>query len=233
MEYQNICEGRFIERINRFVARVEIDGTEVRAHVKNTGRCRELLIPGVSVYLEDFSGRMGNRRLQYSLIGVRKGEILINMDSQAPNQAVKEAFGDRRLFLPGFGLAEEIRPETRYGESRLDFYIKNREGDSGLIEVKGVTLECGGVAKFPDAPTQRGIRHLEELMRAQKEGYYAGVLFIIQMKGVQVFRPNDRTHPQFGETLRKAEKQGVHILAFDCEVTERSMRVDARVSVEL
>lgn len=233
MEYENIREGRFIERINRFVARVEVCGTEVRAHVKNTGRCRELLVSGATVYLEDFAGRMGSRKLRYSLIGVRKGTLLINMDSQAPNQAVKEAFEDGALLLPDFGQAVKIQPEKTYGESRLDFYIENQNGEKGFVEVKGVTLEAGGIAAFPDAPTERGIKHIQELARAKEEGYYVCALFVIQMKGVRCFYPNDRTHPQFGDALREAEKKGVRILACDCQVTETSMKLDSWIPVDL
>lgn len=233
MEYQNIQEGRFIERINRFVARVEVGQAEIRAHVKNTGRCRELLVPGATVYLEDFEGRMGSRKLRYSLVGVRKGALLINMDSQAPNRAVREAFEEGTLSLPDFGQAVAIRPEKPYGESRLDFYIENQQGQKGFVEVKGVTLEAGGAAAFPDAPTERGIKHIQELERAKAEGCYACVLFVIQMKGVHVFYPNDRTHPQFGEALREAERKGVRILACDCQVTETGMKLDRWVPVEL
>lgn len=215
------------------MARVRINDREEKVHVKNTGRCKELLVPGAKVYLEDFSGRMGTRKLRYSLIGVDKGKIRINMDSQAPNQAVKEALLEGRLPLPGMGRPELVRGERTYGSSRLDFYVEDGEGSRGFIEVKGVTLEEKGIVRFPDAPTQRGVRHVEELIGACGEGYRAYILFVIQMKGVLHFEPNDKTHPEFGEALRKAEREGVVLLAYDCRVTKDSMVLDAPVDIKL
>lgn len=233
MKYQTICKGKFIERPNRFVAIVEIQGQKQQVHVKNTGRCKELLLPGAEVYLEDFRSRMGKRKMQYSLIGVKKGDLLINMDSQAPNQVVKEALLQGNLQLPGMESLQLVKGEQRFGESRLDFYVEDQKGQQGFIEVKGVTLEENGIAKFPDAPTQRGVRHIQELIRAQKEGLFTFILFVVQMKGICLFRPNDATHPQFGDALREAEKHHVCILARDCCVTEDSLRLDAPVPVDL
>ncbi len=223
MEYKNIVKGKFISRPNRFVAEVEINGEIFSAHVKNTGRCRELLIPGAVVYLEDFSGRMGSRRLRYSLICVMKGNTLVNMDSQAPNKVVREALQSGALRLPGMGALRTVKAEIPYGISRLDFYAEDKDGKRGLVEVKGVTLEKDGTAMFPDAPTERGVRHIEELCRAASEGYCAVIVFVIQMQGISLFTPNYKTHPAFGEALRKADSCGVHILCFDCLVTPGSI----------
>lgn len=242
MKYAKIVKAKFIERENRFVARVGLpDGEITRAHVKNTGRCRELLLPGAEVYLEDHAGRMGSRKMRYSLVAVRKAaaggrQILINMDSQAPNKVVGEALADGRIRLPGF---EErptsllIKPETRFGDSRFDFYVeqpgpegKNRRA---FLEVKGVTLEDDGHARFPDAPTERGVKHINELVRAREEGYEACIIFVVQMEGIRDVSPNDETHPQFGEALAKAQKAGVKILAYDCFVAPDSLEVKGPV----
>lgn len=233
MKYLKICKGNFIERPNRFVALVKIEGKQERVHVKNTGRCRELLIPGAEVYLEDFEGRMGKRKMRYSLVAVKKGDLLINMDSQAPNQVVKEALVSGALSLPGMGKLSLVKGEKTYGSSRLDFYVEDETGHKALMEVKGVTLEENGIVSFPDAPTERGIRHIEELICAEKEGFLTYILFVIQMKGITGFRPNDRTHPQFGQALRKARREHVKILAYDCAVTEDSMILEDPVPVEL
>ena len=239
MKYEKIKEAKFIERINRFVAKVELPGGEVtRVHVKNTGRCKELLLPGTKVYLEDFEGRMGTRRMQYSLVAVEKASgqetgqesMLINMDSQAPNKVVQEALSEGRICLPGMSSVSDaaklmIKPETKYGDSRFDFYVE--AGDKrGFIEVKGVTLEEKGHARFPDAPTERGVKHINELVRAHGEGYEAYILFVVQMKGMRDVAPNDLTHPQFGEALAKAAKAGVNILAYDCLVTPGSLTIN-------
>ena len=199
MQYQNIRKAIFLERPNRFIAHVELDGSVVKAHVKNTGRCRELLVPGAVVYVEDFEGRMGSRKLQYSLIAVEKQNILINMDSQAPNKVTAEALQNGHLKFPGMDELVELRGEYTYGDSRIDFYGKDCCGKEFLLEVKGVTLEENGVARFPDAPTQRGVKHVEELIRAHEAGFEAGILFVIQMKGARRMEPNWRTHEAFGE----------------------------------
>lgn len=237
MKYEGICSGKFIERINRFVASVDIDGREERVHVKNTGRCRELLIPGACVYLEDHLGRMGSRRLRYSLIAVEKaadrGSILVNMDSQAPNKVVKEVLAKGALLPAGLADIAYLKSEYVYGGSRLDFYAEDSNGIKWFAEVKGVTLEEDGVARFPDAPTERGVRHMEELIAAVEEGHRAGIIFVIQMKGVHTFMPNDATHREFGETLRKAAASGVEVLAYDCLVTKDSLHLDSTVVVQL
>lgn len=242
VKYNKIIKGKFIERPNRFVAFVKLDesGTVATCHVKNTGRCKELLLPGTSVYLEDHREDMGSRKLAYSLIAVEKitgkdSQILINMDSQAPNRVTKEALqsGKIDLLKEEFHNLKIISPEKTFGESRLDFYIEGDNGKKGFIEVKGVTLEDGGVAYFPDAPTERGVKHIRELIAAKEQGYEAYVLFVIQMKEIRHFSPNDKTHPQFGQALRDAESEGVHILAYDCLVKQDSLEIDSPVPVVL
>jgi len=205
VRYQNIVSGRFIDRPNRFVAHVEIDGVERTVHVKNTGRCRELLTPGAVVYLDERDDP--KRKTAWDLVAVEKGVRTINMDSQAPNRVFGE-WVQAGTFLNDVTL---IRPETRYGDSRFDFYIE-ADGQPHFVEVKGVTLEENGVVRFPDAPTQRGVKHLEELVRARAEGYECWVCFVVQMSDVVRFEPNDRTHPEFGAALRRAAQAGVHVL---------------------
>ncbi|MGN0667244.1 MAG: DNA/RNA nuclease SfsA [Huintestinicola sp.] len=224
MRYNNTVEGRFISRPNRFIAYAEINGTIEMCHVKNTGRCRELLVPNARVILEKSDNPA--RKTAYDLIAVHKGDRLINMDSQCPNKAAGEFLAK---FFRG---AELIRPETVYGGSRFDFYIEQGKRKI-FLEVKGVTLEEDGIAMFPDAPTQRGVKHVHELIRCISEGYEAYILFVIQMKGVEKFTPNYRTHPEFGIALKEAEKSGVHILAYDCCVTEDSVEIANEVRVEL
>lgn len=233
MKYENICKGNFAARPNRFIAEVLIDGKKELAHVKNTGRCRELLIPGAEVYLEDFDGRMGARKMRYSLIGVKKGAVLVNMDSQAPNKVCEEALLEGRLKLPGMAKLSLVKREKTFGGSRFDFYVEDEEGEKGWLEVKGVTLEEDGVARFPDAPTERGVKHVCELCEAVKEGYRGFVLFVIQMTGIEHFEPNDRTHQAFGDALRQAAKEGVAILAWDCKVTEGSLELKEQIAVKL
>lgn len=233
MKYENICKGNFIARPNRFIAEVLIDGKKEKAHVKNTGRCRELLIPDAEVYLEDFDGRMGSRKMRYSLIGVKKGELLINMDSQAPNKVCEEALRSGRLQLPGMGKLSLVKREKTFGDSRFDFYVEDEKGERGWLEVKGVTLEEDHVARFPDAPTERGVKHVYELCRAVKKGYRGYVLFVIQMTGIRNFEPNDRTHKAFGDALRQAEKDGVAVLACDCNVTEDTLEIKNQIPVTL
>lgn len=225
MRYENIEEAVFLKRPNRFIAHVMRDGQEEICHVKNTGRCRELLVPGASVFIEKSSNPA--RKTKYDLIGVRKGDILVNMDSQVPNKAVQEWLQKGELF-PDLML---IRPETKYGDSRFDFYL---EAGSRKIfmEVKGVTLEEDSTARFPDAPTERGVKHINELVKAVREGYEAYILFVIQMKGVKSFEPNDRTHPEFGEALRAAARAGVNVLAYDCIVEPDSIQIDRQVKTE-
>ncbi|MBQ9973905.1 MAG: DNA/RNA nuclease SfsA [Oscillospiraceae bacterium] len=226
MRYNNIVPGRFIDRPNRFIAHVEIEGREQIVHVKNTGRCRELLTPGAAVYLE--GNNDPNRRTAWDLVAVEKGSRLINMDSQAPNKVFGE-WARGGGFLPDTTL---VRPEVRFGDSRFDFYVQ-ADGKRHFIEVKGVTLEQNGAASFPDAPTLRGVKHLEELIRAREQGYECWVCFVIQMTGIKWLEPNDVTHPAFGEALRRAARAGVHVIAMDCAVTPDSMTIQAPVPVKL
>lgn len=226
MKYRNIIKGTFINRPNRFVAKVIIDGKETACHVKNTGRCHELLKEGAEVFLEKSDNP--DRKYQYSLITVRKGERLVNMDSQAPNKAVGEFFEKGGLFED----IKLIKPECKYGNSRFDFYVEY--GDKkAFIEVKGVTLENDNIVSFPDAPTERGSKHLRELCECIKEGYEAYVFFVIQMKDVLHFTPNEDHDPVFADTLRKAEKEGVKIIAYDCLITEDEMIIKDKVNIVL
>lgn len=224
MKFERICEGKFVERPNRFIARVMLGDREETVHVKNTGRCRELLRPGVTVLLQEVENPA--RKTRYDLIAVYKDKELVSIDSQAPNRIAAE-------YLPRlFPDAVRVRPETVWGSSRFDFYIEfaNRRM---FMEVKGVTLEENGIARFPDAPTERGVKHLKELTECIKAGYEATVLFVIQRKGVRHLEPNDRTHPAFGEALREAKQAGVRIYAVDCIVTPEEVRADAPVEVRL
>ena len=226
MHYQNVRAAKFLDRPNRFIAHVELDGAVETVHVKNTGRCRELLIPGCTVYLE--KGTNPNRKTAYDLIAVEKGETLINMDAQAPNRVFAE-WAAAGGFLPD---VTAVRPEYRYGESRLDFCLERPEG-LHLVEVKGVTLEQDGHCRFPDAPTERGTRHLHELIRAVEEGYQATAFFVIQMENALDFAPNDDTDPAFGQALRQAARAGVEIAAYSCRVTPGSIEMDRPVPVLL
>ena len=227
MKYKDIVTGKFQSRPNRFIAMVDIDGKVETCHVKNTGRCKELLLPEAEVYLEK-SGNP-NRKTAYDLVGVKKGKVLINMDSQAPNQAVKEWL-EKEVYFKNITY---LKPECKYGNSRVDFYLETADERKIFIEVKGVTLEEEGIARFPDAPTLRGIKHMKELEQAVQQGYEAYILFVIQMKGIKCFEPNDRTHLEFGDTLRQVAKKGVGVLAYDCSITKESMELDMPVEVRL
>ena len=224
MRYLNVTSGHFLARPNRFVAKVHINGQIETVHVKNTGRCRELLVPGAEVFLE--KGGNLNRKTAYDLIAVRKGERLINMDSQAPNRVFREWVAEGG-FLPNL---KEIRSEYSYGESRLDFCLETPEG-LHFVEVKGVTLEENGEARFPDAPTERGIKHIRELQRAVEEGHAATLFFVVQMSDVKCVSPNDLTHPAFGAALREAAAAGVQVRAYDCTVTPDSLMIRQEVPV--
>lgn len=234
MKYEKIVSGIFISRPNRFIAHVEVNGKEETVHVKNTGRCKELLIPGTKVYLEDFEGRMGTRKLRYSLIAVEKiccnpnKTKLINMDSQAPNAVIKEEFQKSSI---------HFKPECTYKNSRFDFYFEKTDDvgntTNGFLEVKGCTLENDGHCKFPDAPTERGVKHLEELIDAREKGYWAGVLILIQMEDVKDFAPNDETHKAFGDALRLAASKGVEVLCYSCHVTPDRLEIKDKVKVIL
>lgn len=226
MQYGKILPARFLSRPNRFVARVEAEGEELVCHVKNTGRCRELLVPGATVWLEESPNP--SRKTKFDLIAVEKGERLINMDAQAPNKVFGE-WASAGGFREGLTL---LRPETTYGSSRFDFYWESSKS-RGFVEVKGVTLEEDGVVRFPDAPTLRGVKHLDELVKAHEAGYEAAVCFVIQMEDVRWFAPNDETHPEFGQALRRAAQAGVEILAMDCAVTPQSLTMGNPVLVKL
>lgn len=223
MKYKNMVPGIFMSRPNRFVAHVKIEGREEVVHVKNTGRCRELLPEGATVWCQRSDNP--NRKTQYDLICVEKGERLINMDSQAPNSAVGEW-----LRGGGFGAVSDVRAEVTYQNSRFDFAFQ-KDGKACFMEIKGVTLENQGICAFPDAPTTRGTKHLKELIAAAKAGFDAYVLFVIQMSDVQYLHPNDVTDPAFSEALREASQAGVTVLAMDCEITPDTMRLRQPVPI--
>lgn len=226
MKYNKTVKATFLERPNRFVARVELNGEEIFCHVKNTGRCRELLVPGAEVWLEDSENP--DRKYRYSLVTVKKGERLVNMDSQAPNKAVGEWLKKGCLFKD----ISFLKAESKYGKSRFDFYCEY-EDKKAYIEVKGVTLENDNVVSFPDAPTERGARHVSELVDCIKDGYEAYIIFVVQMKGVLYFQPNSVNDPIFAEALKKAQKAGVNIIAVDCCVSETEMEIEDFVSVKV
>lgn len=231
MKYGKVVTGEFVSRPNRFIAYVNVDGKTETVHVKNTGRCRELLVPKCKVYLEVSSNP--SRKTKYDLIAVEKkretlSPLLINMDSQSPNAVAEEWLKKGGLFSK----SAVIRREVTHGGSRFDFYIEDGERRA-FLEVKGVTLEENGVALFPDAPTERGIKHIHELMDCVKQGYEAYLLFVVQMKGVYVVRPNDKTHKAFGDALRLAVNSGVKVLAVDCVVTADTLTVGENVKTEM
>lgn len=231
MIYPSVVKGRFLSRPNRFIAHVELGGETLVCHVKNTGRCRELLVPGRTVWLAE--GTSPARKTKYDLIGVEKpipgGVLPVNMDAQAPNQV----FGGWAA-AGGLGFVPALlRPEVRFGESRFDFYWEDGPDRRGFWEIKGVTLEEDGVARFPDAPTLRGVKHLEELIRAREAGYEAGVCFVVQMPGMRWVEPNDATHPQFGRALRRAAEAGVRVLALECRVEPDQLEITGEVPVKL
>lgn len=236
MKYEQIVTGTFLRRPNRFIAHVLISGQETVCHVKNTGRLREFLIPGASLLLQYHpDAAAAGRKTSYSVIGVYKEKagylherLLINMDSQAPNQAAAE-------WLRKGGLSpdvSDVKREVTYGDSRFDLAF-SLKGTPAFMEVKGVTLETDGTASFPDAPTERGIKHILELQKAVTEGYQAYILFVVQMKGIRSFTPNRSTHPEFADALLKASRLGVHVMAYDCIVTEQTMEIDQPVNVVL
>lgn len=226
MRYDNIHKGKFLSRPNRFIANVEIDGKAEVCHVKNTGRCKELLVEGCTVWLEHSDSE--SRKTAFDLVAVEKGDRLINMDSQAPNKAVGEWLREKKPFGEGFS----VYPEKKYGNSRFDFYLESQDRKI-LMEVKGCTLEKDGVVLFPDAPTLRGVKHIEELSHCLDEGYEAYIMILVQMSDVKYFTPNYDTHPEFGEALKKASRKGVKILCYDCNVTHDSMTVGKPVKVKL
>ncbi len=233
MTYPDITTGEFLSRPNRFIAHVLVEGEKTVCHVKNTGRCRELLTPHARLILQHHDSP--KRRTAYSVIGVYKGDVLINMDSQAPNQVAYEWAMNGADGL--FGTVVQVKREKTYGNSRFDLYLEtvdeNGEIHRIFIEVKGVTLEQEGIARFPDAPTERGVKHVEELTACLQDGYEAVILFVIQMKGIHHMEPNWSTHAAFGEALCRAREAGVRLLAYDCQVTEDSLSLDHPLAVEL
>ena len=228
MKYENIKEAVFIERPNRFIANVCIDGNEEKVHVKNTGRCRELLLKGCRDFLEE--SKNSARKTKYSLVAVYKGERLINMDSQIPNYVAEEAL--KKGIIKEIGIPDCVKREVKYSQSRFDIYYET-DGRKGFIEVKGVTLEKNGEVLFPDAPTERGTKHIKELIKAKKEGYEAAVLFVIQMKDVSFFAPNAETDKDFSQALKNAKEEGVNILAYDCDVKEDEIVLKDKVEVRV
>ena len=230
MKYKEVVKGVFRERPNRFIAKVEIDGCEETVHVKNTGRCKELLLENSVVYLSVSDNPL--RKTKYDLIAVEKqtenGTVLINMESQVPNDMVAEWLKKGELFSKN----AIIKREVTFGKSRFDFYVEN-SNNKAFIEVKGVTLENNGVALFPDAPTERGVKHIKELCSCVEKGYSAYIIFVIQMSGINLFKPNDATHKEFGDALRQAEKAGVSILAYDSVVTNESVCINKPIMIEL
>ena len=223
MRYENMVPGTFLARPNRFIAHVEIEGNVEICHVKNTGRCRELLPAGAKVWCQQFDNP--NRKTKFDLITVQKGQRLINMDSQAPNAA-------EWLLAGGLGEISELKGEYTHGDARFDFYFV-KDGRRCFLEVKGVTLENDGICAFPDAPTERGTKHLRGLTKLAQDGYGAYVLFVIQMADVAYIHPNDATDPNFGKALREAAKAGVQVLAMDCSITESTMEIGKSVEVRL
>ena len=239
MTYQDIRAARFLARPNRFIARVELDGREETVHVKNTGRCKELLVPGCTVYLEGSANPA--RKTKFDLVAVEKARpgrppLLINMDAQAPNQVFGEWMAAGRGEALGLPRPALLRPETTWGNSRFDFYWELSEkgcGRKGYVEVKGCTLEEQGLALFPDAPTERGVKHLRELIACREAGFEAAVCVVVQMAGMTAFSPNDRTHPEFGAALREAAQAGVRVLAVECAAAPGSLAMTKPVPVKL
>ena len=226
MKYENIIKARFISRPNRFIAEVEIDGNIEIAHVKNTGRCKELLTEGTTVYVQKSDNPA--RKTKYDLITVVKNGMLINMDSQAPNKVFGEWVSQGNFAAD----VDLIKPECKYGNSRFDFYIE-AGGRKIFAEIKGVTLEEEGIVMFPDAPTERGMKHIKELCECVKNGYEGYIFFIIQMEQCKYFTPNKATHPEFAEALKKASECGVYIKAMNCNVTEDELKILKEVEIKL
>ncbi len=227
MRYSHIRTGKFISRPNRFIAHVLLEGKEVICHVKNTGRLKELLLPGATVFLEESDNPA--RKTRFDLVAVMRSSEVVNIDSQAPNQAVGEWLRNGGLFAD----VSHVKAEARYGASRFDFYVESASGRKAFVEVKGVTLLQEGIARFPDAPTTRGVKHIEELVKCMDDGYEAYILFLLEMKGSRWMEPNDATHPAFGKALREAAAKGIKILAYDCIVTPESLEVDQEIKIRL
>nr|WP_132283512.1 DNA/RNA nuclease SfsA [Natranaerovirga hydrolytica] len=228
MEYKDIVAGEFIKRPNRFIAHVRINNQEEIVHVKNTGRCTELLKPGAKVFLEPSANP--NRKTKYSLISVYKKDRLINMDSQVPNQVIFEALKENKI--KEIKDSQLIKREVTYGHSRFDIYYENK-GEKGFMEVKGVTLEKNGVAMFPDAPTTRGTKHINELIRAKKEGYQAYIMFLVQMDGIHTFVPNFQMDEAFSRALKNAKEMGVEVIGYNSIVTKEGIGINQGINVNL
>lgn len=229
MKYKKIVEGIFLKRPNRFIAQVLIDGVETTVHVKNTGRCKELLIPGNKILLEDCSHRP-NRKTKYSIISVWKEDMLVNIDSQVPNEVVYDGIKDGSI--SGFTDLDHIKREVTFGKSRFDIYFES-PARNGFIEVKGVTLETDKISMFPDAPTSRGSKHVLEMIQAVKQGYVGIIFFLIQMKGPEIFKLNWEMDEEFSKAVKLARENGVHILAYDSIVTEDSIKIGEGIEIDL
>ncbi len=229
MVYADIQSGKFIKRINRFLAWVEIENQVVEVHVKNTGRCKEILQEGVTVFLEPSKNL--NRKTRYSLVSAFKGKLLINIDSQIPNHVIYEGINQKKM--EDFQDIAVLKKEKTYGQSRFDLYFERENGQKGFVEIKGVTLENDGIAMFPDAPTLRGTKHLNEMIAAIQEGYEGYVIFLIQIDKINRFQPNDLMDPLFGETLRKAIDAGVNVMVYNSYVTEKGITLANRGTVEI
>lgn len=226
MRYNNCHKGKFIRRVNRFIAEVEVDGLVERVHVKNTGRCKELFIEGVTCYLEKSDNP--DRKTRYSLIVIEKNGMLINIDSQVPNKVIEEALLDGLI-----DNIKEIKREVTYGASRFDVKVTFNDDSEGFIEVKGVTLEEEGIVRFPDAPTSRGTKHVMELIDAKEKGYFAMIAFVVQLEDCEYFTPNKRTDPVFSAALKEAQEKGVEVRAFTCKVSPDTLTLADEISVHL
>lgn len=229
MKYNNIIEGVFLNRPNRFIAQVLIDGQIHLAHVKNTGRCRELLLPNTRVFLEEVTDNP-NRKTKFSLIGLLKGDRFINIDSQVPNKVIYEAILEDKI--TSLEATDFLKAESTYKNSRFDIFFQ-RGREKGYIEVKGVTLENNNIASFPDAPTERGTKHLKELIASIEDGFSAYLIFLIQIENIDLFKPNYGTDPNFSKALKLAHDKGVNILAYDSIVTKDSIEINKPVMVDL
>ena len=229
MEYNKIVEGIFLTRPNRFIAQVMIDGEEETVHVKNTGRCKELLLPGAKIILEDCSHNL-NRKTKYSLIAVWKGDMLVNMDSQVPNKVVFDAINENKI--QGFENLDLLKREVTFGNSRFDMYFEN-EDEKGFIEVKGVTLENNGISMFPDAPTERGTKHVLEMIQAARYGYKGAIFFLIQMKEIKEFRLNWKMDEKFSQAIKLASENGVDIIAYDSTVKDNEIYINKPIKIDL
>lgn len=226
MIYTNIRQARFIDRPNRFIANIEIEGRKEICHVKNTGRCRELLIPGETIFVQEYDNI--KRKTRYDLIGVVKGDRFVNIDSQVPNKVFGEWISKGNLFKD----ITLLKPEAKFKTSRFDFYVETIK-EKIFIEIKGVTLEENNVVLFPDAPTERGVKHIQELMECVREGYKAYIIFVIQLKDVDYFTPNAVTHKEFAVAIKTAGQRGVNVLAYDCNVGKDFIEIAESVEVRL